>query len=567
MMVELLMVNPARMALMLVCLIFAGLAEGFGFMTLLPVLELATNQNLNPDNAISQFVVSVHDALGLTPNLGVLLVIVVLSIVLKSMLTLVAVRNIGYAAADFTAEARLALIRNLMSARWSYFVGQRAGRLSNAIGTEAGQAAAVYNAMANLLSTGIQALIFSLLAFVSSWQVTVLGLLAGGVIIVLLRKFVSIAREAGQSQVSLMNALLARFADGIQLMKPLKAMGLEDQLGPILEHETKGIKSAQRQMMFSSAALHSFQEPLLTLFLAIGVYSAIQYESFLFANLVFMAVLFQRIVSRTGGLQVQYQKMAGYESAYWSIRGAIKEASLQCETHTNEGVSPKLEKGIRLENVRFAYDEAHVLKGVTINVPANAFTTIVGTSGAGKTTLVDLVIGLIEPTEGCVSIDGIDQSDVDMKEWRHSIGYVPQEQVLLHDTIAGNISLDDSTITRQDIEDALQMAGAWEFVQAMPDGLETIVGERGVRFSGGQRQRIAIARALVRKPKLLILDEPTTALDSITEQEICKTLATLSVNTTILAISHQQALVEVADFVYKLKQGQLVDSQKTQKEK
>ena len=557
--VELLRVNPSRMVLMLACLIFAGLAEGFGFMTLLPVLELATNQELNSDNAISRFVVSVHDSLGLVPNLGVLLVIVVLSIVLKALLTLLAVRNIGYAAADFTAETRLALIRNLMSARWSYFIGQRAGRLSNAIGTEAGQAAAVYNALANLLSTGIQALIFSLLAFVTSWQVTVMGLLAGGVIIILLRKYVSIARLAGKSQVNLMNALLAQFTDGIQLMKPLKSMGLEDHLGPILEHETKGIKAAQRQMMFSSAALHSFQEPLLTMFLAIGVYVAFQYESFSFVNLVFMAVLFQRIVARTGGVQVQYQKMASYESAYWSIRNAIIEASRQEETIAHEGLSPKIEKGIRLENIYFSYDEAHVLKGITINVPANAFTTIVGTSGAGKTTLVDLIIGLIHPTEGRVIIDDLELREVNMKEWRSILGYVPQELLLLHDTIASNISLGDSSITDENIEDALRAAGALDFVKALPDGLDTIMGERGVRFSGGQRQRIAIARALVRKPKLLILDEPTTALDPATEQGICRTLATLSKETTVLAISHQQALVEVADYVYKLSSGRLVD--------
>jgi ATP-binding cassette, subfamily C, bacterial len=180
---------------------------------------------------------------------------------------------------------------------------------------------------------------------------------------------------------------------------------------------------------------------------------------------------------------------------------------------------------------------------------------IAGPSGSGKTTLIDLVIGLLNPDAGTIRIDGVALNTLDRAAWRAGIGYVPQEMFLFHDTIYSNITLGDGGLTRADARAALRAAGAWAFVSALPDGMDTVVGERGSRLSGGQRQRIALARALVRTPRLLILDEVTTALDPRTEAEICATLAGLKGAVTILAVSHQPAIVAVADLVYHLSDG------------
>ena len=144
-----------------------------------------------------------------------------------------------------------------------------------------------------------------------------------------------------------------------------------------------------------------------------------------------------------------------------------------------------------------------------------------------------------------------------MHAWRETIGYVPQEMIFFHDTILRNLTLGDETITRADIERCLQQAGAAAFVADLPDGIDTVVGERGTRFSGGQRQRLAIARALARRPRLLILDEATTALDPQTEEAICDTLRGLAGEITILAISHQPAILRISDRVYEIEQGEL----------
>jgi ATP-binding cassette subfamily C protein len=176
-------------------------------------------------------------------------------------------------------------------------------------------------------------------------------------------------------------------------------------------------------------------------------------------------------------------------------------------------------------------------------------------SGAGKTTIADLITGLLQPQQGKVKIDALPLNKLNLQQWRRMIGYVPQETFLLNDSVFMNVTLGESEVTEIDVQEALQAAGAWEFVLAMPKGMQSSVGERGASLSGGQRQRIAIARALVHKPTLLIMDEATSALDPESSAAICSTLQALRGVLTILAISHLPSLVDAADRVYRLQDG------------
>jgi ATP-binding cassette subfamily C protein len=224
-----------------------------------------------------------------------------------------------------------------------------------------------------------------------------------------------------------------------------------------------------------------------------------------------------------------------------------------------DGEHPKLalDCSLRLEDVHFSYGDHEVLKGATGVLEAGRFVTMVGPSGSGKTTLTDLVTGLIRPTRGRILIDGIDLADVDLLDWRRCIGYVPQEPMLFSDTVRANVTMGVEDFTDDEVEAALRQANAWEFVEAFDDGLDHRIGESGTNLSGGQRQRLAIARALVKKPSLLILDEPTTALDAVSEAEVCRTVAGLRGDLTVLAISHQPAIREIADEVWELQEGVL----------
>ena len=193
-----------------------------------------------------------------------------------------------------------------------------------------------------------------------------------------------------------------------------------------------------------------------------------------------------------------------------------------------------------------------------MTLPAGAFTAVVGSSGVGKTTVADLIIGLLRPQHGEVWIDDLPMRDVDATAWRGMIGYVPQETFLFHDSVMANVTLGDGGVSRAEVETALRRAEAWDFVAALPEGMDSVVGERGARLSGGQRQRIAIARALIRDPALLILDEATTALDPEAEAGIVATVRQLAGRVTVLSISHQPAMRAAADVVYRLERGHAV---------
>ena len=196
-----------------------------------------------------------------------------------------------------------------------------------------------------------------------------------------------------------------------------------------------------------------------------------------------------------------------------------------------------------------------MLRDVGLFVPAGELTTLIGGSGAGKTSLADLVIGLVAPVSGEIRIDGVNLNDIDLRAWRRMVGYVPQEMFLLHESVYTNIALGDEDISREQVWHALERVGARAFVEALPQQLDAPVGERGLLLSGGQRQRIAIARAIVRSPQLLILDEATASLDPLTEAAVVRTVAELRGEMTILAITHQQAFADRADHLYRLHDG------------
>ena len=199
---------------------------------------------------------------------------------------------------------------------------------------------------------------------------------------------------------------------------------------------------------------------------------------------------------------------------------------------------PTLEVGTRFEKVTFSYpgQDSPVLRDLTPQFPARQLTVLTGPSGAGKSTVTDLLLGFQRPQEGRILIDGVPLEEIDLVAWRRMIGYVPQDLMLFTETIFANITLLNPELTEEMAIEALQAAGAWDFVKSLPEGIYTPVGERGGRFSGGQRQRISIARALVHKPKLLILDEVTSALDAATEESICRTMEELRRDITIIAI-------------------------------
>jgi ATP-binding cassette subfamily C protein len=205
--------------------------------------------------------------------------------------------------------------------------------------------------------------------------------------------------------------------------------------------------------------------------------------------------------------------------------------------------------------VRFSHGGHEVLKGASMTIRAGEMVVMTGPSGTGKTTLVDLILGLYRPQSGEILIDGVSLTEIDLKSWRSLVGYVPQELVLFHDTIRANLTLGDDAVSDEALHTALEAAGALGFINDLPQRLETVVGEKGSKLSGGQRQRIALARALALRPRLLILDEVTSALDPRTAADITRNIRAFGQNLTILSITHRSEFLDLADRVYHLEDG------------
>jgi ATP-binding cassette subfamily C protein len=549
-------------ALMLLALLLSGLAEGIGLSALLPLLTIALGEGATDiipgaseatsSSEFEQTVLQILESFNIAPSLGNMLVIILAGVAFKSVFLLAAQRQVGYTAAQVGTDLRLHLLRAILRSKWEYFLHQPVGKLTNALATEARRSSDAFVNGATAITYLIQALIYGGIAFALSWRASLVAICAGAIVIGLSHFLVRITRKAGKRQTNLMRSLMANLTDTLQSVKPLKAMAREHLADKVLAHDTIRLNKALRRQVLSAAVLDSAQELMFTGFICLGVYVSLQHFSMNLPTVLVLVVALGRAFAFFGKVQKQYQKLAQGESAYWALMDSIKAADNARENLIG-GIAPSFEHSLTLQNIHFNYDDRHpVFKGLSLRIEAGSLTTLVGPSGSGKTTIVDLTIGLLQPQQGTVLLDDVSLQDIDIKQWRGMIGYVPQDTTLLHDSILHNVTLGDPLLTVDDAERALRAAGAWDFVTAMTQGLDTIVGERGGKLSGGQRQRIVIARALVNGPKLLILDEATSALDRESEAAVRQTMEDLKGQFTILAISHNRAMVAAADYVYQL---------------
>ena len=554
---------PAQTTFTLIALFFAGIAEGFGMTMLLPLLGIAINtpsgsaaSSHASKSALEQAITGFFGAIGITPTVGLLLIVFVLSILLKAAMVLIANKRVGYMVAQVATDLRLALIRALFATRWEYYVHQPIGRFTNAFATEASRSADAYLYGIRTIALILSAVIYGIVALMLSWKATLITLSAGSIILYALRYLVTIARKAGKHQTRLLKSSLSILTDTLQSIKPLKSMARENMADSVLQKKTKHLNKALQKQVFSKEAMRALQEPLLTIFFAFGLYVALIWWHLPLSNVLIMVYMLAKILKTLQKAQKEHQSMVIAESAYWSLWSKVEEAQKEQESVIGT-LTPSFKHSIHFKGVSFSYKERFVLKNASLSFPRGSFTAIIGPSGAGKTTIVDLIIGLLMPQQGQIWIDDIPLTQVDIKTWRRMIGYVPQETLLLNDTVLVNVTLGDTKFTEKDVEQALRDAGAWDFVNKMQDGIHSLVGERGGMLSGGQRQRITIARALVHKPQLLILDEATNALDPDSEADICKTLRQLKEKLTILAISHQNAFLNETDRAYRLDDGEV----------
>ena len=485
-------------------------------------------------------------------NMANLLLIIVIAICFKSFVTYQAMKLVAFSAADITNDLRITLIQSLMQARWQYYSTLPIGKSSNAIATEAESAGHFYTLAGKTLAAAIQTLMYTGIAFIVDWRISLAAIVFGFIAAFLFKFLIQMARNAGNDYTNALNNLLARLNESLSGAKALKAMGVEDRFTDLLHHDTKNITCARKRQAVSNLSLTAFQEPLLVTLIAIGLFVAYTYVNYPITELLLITFLFYRLIGYANQVQSAYQKTINFEAAVSSILQATNAAADQME-QTGGKLKPELKEKIEFKKATLAYGDNIVCENFSDHIKANKFNVIFGPSGIGKSTLLDAVLGMITPKKGQILIDEVPLSKINIKKWRHQIGYVPQETFLFHDSILNNITMGDKTISENAVKTALKKANAWDFIEKLEDGIEHIVGERGGKISGGQKQRIALARAIVRKPKVLILDEATTGLDKKSESAILEALQNMLSDMTIIAISHDPKILNLADHVIKLK--------------
>ncbi len=549
---------PGRTALTLLCLLFSGVAEGLSITLFMPLLQRLMGGAETAAMPLGGWWERGLAAAGLSPTLPILLVVIVVGLALKGALFWAAMNEVGYTVSRVATDLRLDLLRAMLKARWAYFTHQPAGQFANAVASEALKASSAYLSAAQGAAAALQLAVYIALALMISWPVAVAGLLTGLLFVGLVHRLVAVSRRAGKRQVALLKSVTGRLVDLLHGLKPIRAMGREAALARYLAADAEALNRAQRSEVRASAAVVAAQEPVLATVMAAGLYAVIRWNLLPLSALLVLAFLFSRLFNQVNQLVQHYQRFVSYENAWISIRDRLAEAEARREPETGRPPPATLRRGITFRGVTFGYGESPVVRDVTFEIPARRWTAIIGASGAGKTTLLDLLAGLCAPQSGEILLDDQPLAGTDLPAWRRRIGYVPQEMLLLHDSVRINVTLGEPDLTDADVERALRETGAWEFVASLPQGMDTPVGERGARLSGGQRQRIALARALVRRPELLILDEATASLDPATETAICDTLRTLARSTTIVAVSHQPAVARAADRVYEVRDGRVI---------
>ena len=541
----------------LLCVLLAGLAEGLSLATLLPLLTIASEST--DDNApINVLLRQLFDLIGLPFRLDALLIFIVVTTVLKSLLQLMTMRFVGYSVAEVTTRIRSHLIGKMLKTRWQYFVSQPVGRFTNAAAGQASQTGKAYRIVATLVACIIEtAVMIAVLVFIS-WEMALGAVVFGALITLPMWFLIKWAKRAGRKQTRRKRELVILLTEALGNFKPVRMMGREDIFNRFFEQRVRALRNAIRGVIFSKEALQPMQAIMIALILGAGTYTAVIAYNIEIATVLVAIVLMMRITKGVARAQVIYQDAMLRREPYMELMSLIDEVSKENELVTGTQ-TPTFNRSCRLEDLSFGYDADDVIKNVSMEIPANGVTVLMGPSGAGKTTIIDLVAGLYQPRSGRVTIDDVPLTDIDTTAWRRLIGYLPQELVLFHDTIRANVVLGNHDVSDDEVERVLKLAGAWDFVAAQPLGIMTIIGERGAKLSGGQRQRIALARALVGDPKLLILDEVTSALDPEAEQKICDNLKLLSRNLAVLTVTHRPSLLSIADRAYKLTDNTLLE--------
>lgn len=575
-------VNGGALFLNLGCMMIISLLEGFGIYMLVPMLA-----------AIGVF--SSHSGLPfLSGGFDHFLPNIPKSWLLPGMLLLFVVLLTGQALLQryqsvlssqiqqrFMRSLRIDVYTSFMKAQWTFYLRQRKSDFSHVMTTELARVSQGTNLLLQLTTAVIFTLIQVALAFWLSPSLTGLVFLSGLGLFVVFRRSIRNAKQLGDRTTELSQIYFAGITDHMNGMKDIKSNLLEAANIHWFRSLTQRMEDNSTRFVRQNATTQFLHRTAAAVFVVCLIFASLQWLHVLPEKLIVLILIFSRLWPRFALIQASLEYIMSMMSAFESVGKvqqeceAFSDPSLIAVTssaarvsldasvlHRSASVrSPMLlRSGIECSGLDYRYDGAAepALRHINLFIPARGMTAIVGKSGAGKSTMVDVLMGFLRPTQGEIKIDGHVLDDELLPEWRQSFGYVSQDPFLFHATVRENLKLADKDASEKELWKALHFAAADGFVARLPEGLDTVIGDRGIRLSGGERQRLVLARAVLHHPPVLILDEATSALDGEHEAAIQAALERMKGQMTLIVIAHRLSTIRHADQIVVLEQGEVI---------
>ncbi|WP_188890793.1 ABC transporter ATP-binding protein [Paenibacillus radicis (ex Gao et al. 2016)] len=565
-------VAGSKVLLHLTLMLLVSCLEGIGIFLIIPLLSIIGAFDMNVDAV--PFVGSAMKALEelkIPLNLPIVLAAYILLVGGQALLQRNQTVLSEKISQKYVKSLRVETHRSLLRAKWEFFLKRRKSDFNQMLSTELNRVSRGIDLFLMLISSVAFTVIQIGFAMWLSFQLTAIIIASGLVLSLVSRRFIRKSAQYGQESSRLFKSYFAGLNDHFGGMKDIKSNQLESShiswfqtlAGKI---ETNYLRAYR--LYANSQLLYRVSSVLL---IAVFVYFSITFLHVAAEQLLLIVLIFTRLWPRFISIQSSLERLVSEMSAFESLttlQQESDEAREADESLDDEAIAPlRVEGSIACSGIHYCYDgsegaeesEVHyALKNINISIPANQMTAIVGKSGAGKSTLVDLLMGLIKPISGKVLVDGKELTDERLYGLRQSIGYVAQDPFLFHGSLRDNLKLVVPEATDEQMWEALSFSASEQFVRNLPQGLDTIVGDRGVKLSGGERQRIVLARAILRKPSILVLDEATSALDNENELRIKEALERLKGKMTIIVIAHRLSTIRNANQVIVLEDGEIV---------
>jgi len=532
-----------------------------------PILDAATNENSLSTSRVTKSAGDVLTYLGIPARpdtvLVALLSLGIVLFLLRGFVTLLhqfCTSAIGF---RLRRQTRSALFTKFVKGRFEDISARGRGTILNDIMSPPELLYHTIVEMGNFCAGIFQTLLLiGLMFYLSWWASLLLGILALTSAYTSRRLIANRAANYGRALYELDGAKIRAEVDAIDGFKVVKAYGLETE---VIQRQKKLLqKEASPELRLSllgkaPTLVNEILGGLIVLGLSV-VTLLMPSLGMTFPMLAAFFVAIQRINPALGSINAAGAKISRAKRGLEVVEEVLYEIA---QEHTPEGhLSVSAVREIQLSNVSFTYQSRpgnSVLKDVNLTLTRGTTTAVVGSTGSGKSTIANLMIGLFDPTSGFVLVNGIDLRRLDLRVWRQKIGYVYQDVFLFNCTIRENITLWDDSVTDSDIEWAAQVAHIHDFIRTLPDGYQTVVGDRGVQLSGGQCQRLAIARAVLRRPEVFIFDEATSNLDTESEEQIRRSIQDIAKSATVMIIAHRLSTIVNADWVYVLHDGRIVE--------